>query len=79
MKVLVIGGTRYMGRLVVQKLLDRGDEVTVFTRGQTRPSWWDRVVHVEGDRTDPVSFRKGLSGLTFDAVLDTQAFRKEDV
>ena len=79
MKILVIGGTRYMGRLVVQKLLERGDEVTVFSRGQTRPPWWDRVAHVLGDRTDPASFRDGLAGMTFDAVLDTQAFRKEDV
>ncbi len=79
MKILVIGGTRYMGRLVVEELLDRGDEVTVFSRGKTRPTWWDRVNHIAGDRTDPVSFREGLGGQTFDAVIDTQAFEKSHV
>jgi len=79
MKVLVIGGTRYMGRLVVERLLDRGDEVTIFSRGQSQPPWWDRVEHIRGDRSDPVSFRDGLGRRMFDAVLDTQAYRKEDV
>ena len=79
MKILVIGGTRYMGRMVVEELLERRDEVTIFSRGQTRPGWWEHVSHVEGDRTDPASFREGLGGKTFDAVIDTQAFEKAHV
>lgn len=79
MDILVIGGTRYMGRLVVQLLLDRGDHVTVFSRGNTRPAWWDRITHIAGDRTDPGSFKSSLQGKAFDAVLDMQAFRKEHV
>lgn len=79
MKILVIGGTRYMGRIAVQLLLDRGDEVTVFSRGNTRPALWDRITHVAGDRTDPGSFKSSLRGKAFDAVLDMQAFRKEHV
>jgi len=79
MKVLVIGGTRYMGRVAVQRLLDRGDSVTVFSRGRTKPEWWEQVESIVGDRDDREGFVKALSGRTFDAVIDTQAFRKEDV
>lgn len=50
MKILIIGGTRYIGRVAVQRLLNRGDQVTVFSRGNIRPDWWNRVDHVLGDR-----------------------------
>ena len=79
MNVLVIGGTRYMGRIMVQELLDQGDHVTVFSRGNTRPDWWDQVEHVQGDRNDREDFNSKLKGKSFDAVVDTQAYRTEDV
>ena len=79
MQVLVIGGTRYMGRIAVQKLLNRGDDVTLFSRGNTRPDWWERVEHIVGDRNDDAGFVEKLRSRQFDAVLDTQAYRKEDV
>jgi nucleoside-diphosphate-sugar epimerase len=79
LNILVIGGTRYMGRIAVQLLLDRGDNVSVFSRGNTQPDWWSRVTHISGDRTDEASFQASLKGKTFDAVLDMQAFRKEHV
>ena len=79
MDILIIGGTRYMGRIVVEQLLERGDSVTLFSRGNTRPSWWDQITHIEGDREDRQDFSVKLKGKSFDAILDTQAFRKEDV
>ena len=79
MDVLIIGGTRYMGRIVVQRLLERGDKVTVFSRGTTRPEWWDQIEHIQGDREDRVDFAAKLKGKSFDAVIDTQAYHKEDV
>ena len=60
MKVLVIGGTRYMGRIAVQRMLERGDRVTIFSRGNTRPEWWDQVEHIPGDRKDPTDFAAKL-------------------
>ena len=79
MKILVIGGTRYMGRIMVQNLLDQGDEVTIFSRGNTQPEWWDQVGHIQGDRNDRDDFNAKLKGAPFDAVVDTQAYRWEDV
>ena len=79
MHVLVIGGTRYMGRIVVERLLARGDRVTVFSRGNVKPDWWERVEHIVGDRNDRAGFVAKLKREKFDAVIDTQAYRKEDV
>ncbi len=79
MNILVIGGTGYMGKLMVENLLERGDRVTVFSRGSTRPHWWERVDHIAGDRNDYADFVAKLQGLTFDAVVDTQAYRWGDV
>ena len=79
MDFLVIGGTRFMGRIAVRKLLDRGDSVTVFSRGNTRPDWWDEVAHIAGDRNDSDDFVEALKGRRFDVVIDTQAFKKEHV
>src|SRR5437588_3815112 len=68
-----------MGRAAVQRLLERGDAVTVFSRGNTRPEWWEQVEHIPGDRKDRADFAARLQGREFDAVLDTQAYRKEVV
>ncbi len=79
MNILVIGGTGYMGKIMVERLLDRGDRVTVFSRGTIRPDWWSRVSHIPGDRNDAADFNAKLKALSFDAVVDTQAYRWEDV
>ena len=74
MDVLIIGGTRYMGRIVVQRLLERGDKVTIFSRGTTRPEWWEQIEHIQGNREDQADFAAKLNGKSFDAVIDTQAY-----
>ena len=79
MKILIVGGTGYMGKLTVQLLLDRGDDVTVFSRGTTKPDWWDQVEHIQGDRENRDDFQAKVKGKSFDAVIDSQAYKKEDV
>ena len=68
-----------MGRIVVQNLLERGDTVTVFSQGNSKPEWWSRVDHILGDRTQREDFKEKLKGKQYDAVIDMRAFRKEDV
>lgn len=68
-----------MGQIAVQRLLDRGDQVTVFSRGNMRPDWWNRVDHVLGDRQNYDAFESKLKGRQFDAVIDLLAYRKADV
>jgi nucleoside-diphosphate-sugar epimerase len=69
MKVLVLGGTRFLGPAVVSAALARGDEVTTFTRGvsgQPPPG----VTALHGDRAEPAALDV-LRGREFDLVVDT--------
>ena len=50
MHILVIGGTNFMGPLVVRSLSEQGHEVTVFHRGQTRTDLPRGVREILGDR-----------------------------
>jgi nucleoside-diphosphate-sugar epimerase len=78
MNVLVLGGTGFFGRAIVERLLERGDAVTVFSRGNIRPDWWDRVDHVIGERSDVASLQQ-LRGASFDAVVDNLTSGGADV
>lgn len=72
MKLLVIGGTWFLGRAVVEEALWRGWEVTTFNRGVSGSSP-QGVTAVHGDRTDRTSLGH-LAGLgPWDAVVDTSA------
>ena len=57
-KLLVLGGTQFLGRAVVEAALERGDEVTLFNRGETNPELFPEVEKVRGDRAvDPIPSR----------------------
>ena len=74
MRVLVIGGTVFVGRAVVEAALARGDEVTLFHRG-LHPLAGVRAIH--GDRTTDDVLR--LAQEQWDVVVDTCGFRPEHV
>jgi len=78
-KVLVIGGTRFFGRRIVEKLLEKGDRVTIFTRGGSRPGFWSRVRAIMGDRSDHGAFEAAFGDETFDVVIDNIAYNRKDV
>src|SRR5262245_34894569 len=68
MRLLVIGGTRFVGRGVVRFALDAGHEVTLFNRGQTDPDAYPEAEHLVGDRDGGLDVLRGRS---WDAVIDT--------
>jgi 2'-hydroxyisoflavone reductase len=68
MRILVLGGTLFLGRHVVDAALARGHEVTLFNRGQTRPELFPDVEKLRGDRDGDLA---ALEGRDFDAVVDT--------
>ncbi|WP_435062903.1 NAD-dependent epimerase/dehydratase family protein [Halobaculum sp. EA56] len=78
---LVIGGTRFIGRHVVEDLLDHGYEVTIFNRGTHENPFADRegVAHVEGDRRDDTDLRAAKLSVEPDVVIDCVAYYPEDV
>jgi len=75
MRILFLGGTKFLGRHAVDAALTRGHAVTIFTRGRTGNHWSDAVTALEGDR-DPAK-PPGLDALRdgeWDAVIDTSGF-----
>src|SRR4051794_13037803 len=68
MRILVIGGSSFVGRHLVQTALDHGHEVTMFNRGQTNPGVFPQAEHLAGDRNSDLS---ALDGRTWDATVDT--------
>ena len=71
MQILVLGGTQFLGRHVVDAALEQGHAVTLFNRGQTRPELFPDVERLRGDRDGDVS---ALAGRSFDAVVDTSGY-----
>ncbi len=72
MRVLALGGTVFLGRHVVETLLARGHEVTLFHRGQRGADLFPDVERVIGDRTTDLD--RLPAGATWDAVVDTSGF-----
>ncbi len=79
MKILVIGGTRYFGIHMVNKLLAQGYDVTIATRGNTQDSYGDKVERITLQRTNPESIKEALSGKYFDVVIDKIAYCSNDI
>ena len=72
MKLLVLGGTKFLGRSVVEAALARGHEITLFNRGRTNPHLFPETEKIRGDRArdlDP------LRGRSWDAALDMSTFQ----
>ena len=68
MKILIIGGTRFLGRHLVHSALERGHKVMLFNRGLTNPDLFPRVETILGDREKDLA---ELIGHEWDAVVDT--------
>ena len=71
MRILVLGGTKFLGRAFVDAALARGHEVTLFNRGETNPELFPEVERVRGDRGGDLS---ALAGRVFDAVVDPSGY-----
>ncbi len=76
MRILMIGGTRFVGRHIVGAALAAGHDVTLFHRGQTGLGLFPDVEHRLGDRTTDLS---ALATGTWDATIDTCAYYPRQV
>ena len=72
MRVLVLGGTSFVGRAIVEEALRTGAEVTLFGRGQTGADLFPGLTRLIGDRDtgDYAALRDG----SWDAVVDTSGY-----
>jgi nucleoside-diphosphate-sugar epimerase len=78
MRILVIGGTTFVGPWLVRRLVERGHEVVVFHRGRTRADLPAVVGHVLGDRRRLGDHREDLRRLAPEVVVDMIAFHERD-
>jgi 2'-hydroxyisoflavone reductase len=74
LRILILGGTGFIGPYQVQYALDRGHTVTLFNRGKTNPGLFPTVEKLQGDRANDL---KSLEGRDWDVVLDNSATNPE--
>lgn len=70
LRVLILGGTRFLGVAQVQYALARGHTVTLFNRGRTNTHLFPEVEKLRGDRNDDLT---ALQGREWDVVIDNSA------
>ncbi|KAA0550122.1 NAD-dependent epimerase/dehydratase family protein [Bacillus sp. BGMRC 2118] len=71
MNILILGGTQFLGRHLVEESLKRGHEVSIFTRGKTNPELFPEVEKIVGDRDGNLL---NIKGRKWDAVIDTSGY-----
>lgn len=76
MKLLILGGTRFLGRHLAEQALADGDEVTLLHRGRSSSTLFPEAEHLIADRDADLSI---LTGRRFGAVVDTSAYRPMQV
>lgn len=78
LKILILGGTSFLGPYQVHHALERGHEISIFTRGRTKPTIhtedFERVEHLIGDREDDLT---ALEGREWDVVFDNSTKKWE--
>jgi 2'-hydroxyisoflavone reductase len=70
-KILILGGTGFLGPALVELARPRGHTVTLFNRGKTQPHLFPDVEKLQGDRDGDL---KALEGRKWDAVIDTSGY-----
>ncbi len=76
LRILVLGGSRFVGRHIVDAFVARGDSVTLFNRGVSDPSPRADVRHLKGDREEDLGL---LGEQNWDAVIDTSGYTPDVV
>lgn len=71
---LILGGTQFFGKRLVQKLLEHGVEVTIATRGVTPDDFGDKVLRLIIDRENKESMQTAFHEKEWDAVYDQSCF-----
>ncbi len=71
MKILIMGGTVFLGRHLVEAARQRGHEVTLFNRGRSNPDLFPDLERLKGDRVRDLD---ALRGRQWDAVIDPSGY-----
>ncbi|HEV2692988.1 MAG TPA: NAD-dependent epimerase/dehydratase family protein [Verrucomicrobiae bacterium] len=79
MNILVLGGTRFVGRHIVETLLKTGHSVSILTRGRNRDELPKQVERLTGDRDAGAEGLKALAGRKWDACVDVSGYTPRQV
>jgi nucleoside-diphosphate-sugar epimerase len=79
MRVLIIGGTGFIGQWIVRALVENEHEVRVFHRGSTTAALPPSVSHIHGERAELPHFAPVFRAWAPDVVLDTFAYDRDDL
>ena len=75
MRLLLLGGPKFVGRAVIDTALARGHELTLFNRGTTGADLYPELERIVGDRcAEGAGGIEGLRGREWDAVVDTSGY-----
>ncbi|MGL5805909.1 MAG: NAD-dependent epimerase/dehydratase family protein [Xenococcaceae cyanobacterium] len=77
MRVLIMGGTRFIGVYLTKVLIERGHEVVLFNRGK-KSAPIEGIQQIHGDRTDPSQLKEKLANESFDAIFDNNGRELSD-
>lgn len=79
MDILVVGGTRFMGKHLVNELLIKSHNVTIATRGMSQDSFSNNINRIKMDRLSEQSIKDNLCGKHYDVVYDSLAYCSNDI
>ena len=77
MRILIMGGTRFIGVYLTKVLVDKGHEIVLFNRGN-KPAPVSGIQEIHGDRTDASQLREKLASEKFDAIFDNNGRKLSD-
>lgn len=77
-RALVLGGTRFFGKKLVELLIDSEYRVTILTRGNLENPFGDKVQHIVADRSDKEALRDAIGETHYDLVFDNICYSPND-
>ncbi|MDJ0725486.1 MAG: NAD-dependent epimerase/dehydratase family protein [Prochloraceae cyanobacterium] len=77
MRILIMGGTRFIGVYLTKLLAAAGHEVVLFNRGN-QPAPVPGIKQIHGDRKDPAQLKEKLANESFDAIFDNNGRELSD-
>lgn len=76
-KVLILGGTKFFGKRLAEKLEELGADLTIATRGNSDVSFLKNAKHVKVDRSDKDSMERAFAESSWDVIYDQICFTPE--